>query len=762
MKKKKNKNRDETYVTNVMLEESRAKNPEERKQVLLEMMKDPQYKPLKIKEIMILLGIPSEDRGILEDLLTELMIAGKIIRSKKGKYALPNTYNLVVGTFTGHPKEFGFVSLDEEGKKDIFIPAYAVNGAMHRDRVLCSITAPAMGDKRQEGEIVEILQRGTEGIVGIYQECDNFGFVLPDDSKYPNDIFIPKRFNKGAVSGHKVVAKITNWEDDNKNPEGEIITILGHINDPGVDILSIIYQYNLPQEFPEEVMKEVENIPSEVSEQDKKGRRDLRGIQMVTIDGEDAKDLDDAVSLVKLDNGYYKLGVHIADVTHYVKEKSPLDREAYERGTSVYLVDRVIPMLPHKLSNGICSLNPHVDRLALSCIMTIDTEGNVQDHEIVETVINTDERMTYTNVKKILLDEDEDGTLTERYQDLIPMFKNMEELAMILRKKRMKRGAIDFDFPETKMILDKAGHPMEIKPYDRNVATRIIEEFMLVCNETIAEDYFWQEKPFIYRTHENPDPEKILALTEFINTFGYHMKGTRVHSKDMQKVLDAIAGKPEENVISHVLLRSLKQARYTPDCNGHFGLAAKYYCHFTSPIRRYPDLQIHRIIKYNLHHELQGKKEAQFYERMPDVARQSSLRERRAEEAERETVKLKKAEYMEQFIGKTFEGIITGITAWGCYVELSNTVEGLVHVNTMHDDYYIYDEVSQSLVGEGRGKAYHLGETVWVKVIDTNTLLRTIDFKFSTERDYLIDNGLFSVDSINAVSFNDTFLPDPY
>lgn len=730
----KKKNKDETQE--VIMENKGGKSAEERKQVLLEMMKDPHYKPLKIKEIMILMSIPQEDRGLLEDLLTELMISGKIIRSKKGKYALPSTYNLVVGTFTGHPKEFGFVTLDEEEQKDIFIPACAVNGALHKDRVMCSITRPEMGDKRAEGEIVEILQRGTEGIVGTYQEFDNFGFVMPDDPKYPHDIFIPKKYNKGAVTGHKVLVQIIKWDNEDNSPEGEILKILGHINDPGVDILSIIYQYDLPQEFPEAVMKEVEYVPLEVDERDKRGRRDLRGLQMVTIDGEDAKDLDDAVSLEKLENGLYRLGVHIADVTHYVKEKSPLDKEAYERGTSVYLVDRVIPMLPHKLSNGICSLNAHVDRLALTCMMDIDSEGNVQNHEIMESVIQSKERMTYTHVKQILMNEDEDGSLTERYKELIPMFKTMEELAAILRKKRMKRGAIDFDFVETKILLDKEGHPTEIKPYDRNVATRIIEEFMLVCNETIAEDYFWQEKPFVYRSHENPDPEKILALTEFMNNFGYHMKGTKVHSKDMQKVLEAISGKPEENIISHLLLRSLKQARYTADCNGHFGLAAKYYCHFTSPIRRYPDLQIHRIIKYNLHHQLQGKKEIQLADRMPEVARQSSLRERRAEEAERETVKLKKVEYMEQYEGEAFEGIITGVTSWGCFVELPNTIEGLVHVNTMFEDYYIYDEATHTLVGEEFGRTYRLGDKVYVQVIGTNTMLRTIDFKFISKYEY--------------------------
>ena len=714
---------------------------DKRKKVILDMMKDPHYLPMKIKEMMMLLQIPSSDRDVLEEILEDLISEGKIIRTKRGKFAIPQTYNLIAGTFTGHPKGFGFLVLDEEGEKDIFIPASGVNGALHKDRVMCRITRPATAEKRAEAEVIEILNRGPESLVGTYEESENFGFVVPDDQKYTRDIFIPKKFAKGAVTGHKVLVKITDWAEERRNPEGKIVSILGHINDPGVDILSIIYQYDLPGEFPEEVMKEVESVPAQVDEKDKKGRRDMRDIQMVTIDGEDAKDLDDAISIEKLENGMYRLGVHIADVTHYVKEKSPLDKEAYERGTSIYLVDRVIPMLPHKLSNGICSLNAHVDRLALTCMMDIDQNGNVRNHEIVETLINIDERMTYTNVKKILLDHDEE--LQTRYKDFIPMFKTMEELADILRKKRFKRGAIDFDFPETKVILDKEGTPLELKPYDRNVATRIIEEFMLICNETIAEDYFWQEKPFVFRSHEDPDPEKVLALTEFINNFGYNMKGssTKVHPKDMQKIIEDIEGKPEESIISHLLLRSMKQARYTAECNGHFGLAAKYYCHFTSPIRRYPDLQIHRIIKYNLHHELKGKKEAKLIDRMPEVAKQCSLRERRADEAERETIKLKKAEYMEQYIGKMFEGAITGTTSWGCYVELPNTVEGLVHVNEMADDYYIYDEEGHRFIGERTKQIYRLGDKVFVQVLKADVMTRTVDFRFVSKEEFYKEQG---------------------
>lgn len=705
-----------------------------RKQAILELIGQEGYIPLKLKEIATVMGVPSEDRPEFEEMLGELIAQGKLIRTKRGKFVAPKTINLIAGTFQGHPKGFGFLVLDEEGK-DIFIPASGVNGAMHKDRIMCRITRPATEEKRAEAEVVEILERGPQNIIGTYEQSQNFGFVVPDDQKYARDIFIPKKLSKGAVTGHKVLVEITNWAEEKRNPEGKVISVIGHINDPGVDILSIIYQYDLPLEFPKEVMSEVEDVVDEVLDKDKKGRTDLRSIPMVTIDGEDAKDLDDAISIEKLDNGMYRLGVHIADVTHYVQEKSPLDKEALERATSIYLVDRVIPMLPHKLSNGICSLNAGVDRLALTCMMDIDVNGNVQAHKIMETVVRIDERMTYTDVKKILVDHDED--LQGRYKEFVPAFELMEELAATLRKKRFKRGAIDFDFEETKIILDREGNPTEIKPYDRNVATRIIEEFMLICNETIAEDYFWQEKPFIYRSHEDPDPEKILALNEFMTNFGYTVKGntSKTHPKDLQKILDEITDKPEENIISHLVLRSMKQARYTPECNGHFGLAAKYYCHFTSPIRRYPDLQIHRIIKYNLHGKLGGNKEKSLFERMPEVAKKSSMRERRAEEAERETVKLKKVQYMENSIGEDFTGIITGTTSWGIYVELPNTVEGLVHVTEMDDDYYIYDEPGHRWIGERHGKVHRLGDEVKVKLIKTDRMTRTIDFRLVGEED---------------------------
>lgn len=703
----------------------------ERKQILLELINHEDYKPMKIKEIAMVLNVPNEEREVLEDLLYELTLSGQVIRTKRGKYTKPENINVLIGTFLAHAKGFGFVSIENE-EQDIFIPAPYVNGAFHNDKVAIKLIKRETQGKRKEGEVIEILERNRSNIVGTYDKSQNFGFVIPDNRKFNKDVFISKGKEKGAVSGHKVVVKITDWGNDRRNPEGEITEIIGHINDPGTDILSIVRSYELPMEFPTPVLQQVEYIPSEVAEEDKKGRLDLRNLQTVTIDGEDAKDLDDAITIEKHEDGKFTLGVHIADVTNYVTEGSPLDDEAIKRGTSVYLVDRVIPMIPHKLSNGICSLNQGVDRLALSCIMDVDHKGNVLNHKIAETVINVDRRMTYTNVKKILEDKDEE--VIKEYSDFISMFNNMEELAAILRKKRKLRGSIDFDFVEAKIILDKDGEPIDIKPYDRNVATRIIEEFMLLSNETIAEDFFWQEIPFVYRTHEEPNPEKLQQLSQFIYNFGYHIKGNEeVHPKEIQKLLIDIEGKPEEPIISRLALRSMKQARYTTSNDGHYGLATKYYSHFTSPIRRYPDLQIHRIIKENLRGNLDDKRLGHYNAILPNIAKQSSEMERRAEEAERETDKLKKVQYMEKFIGETFTGVISGVTAWGLYVELPNTVEGLVHVSTLDDDYYIFDETKHIFIGEKNSKIYRMGDKITIKVASVNKVERTIDFELFTE-----------------------------
>lgn len=700
---------------------------EKRKKIIYDLICDKMYVPMKLKEMAMLLSVPREQRSELEEVLNALIAEGKVEISKRGKYSKARGH-FITGTFIGHAKGYGFVSVEGE-EEDIFIPSSQVNGAIHKDVVLLTVT-PAPQGKRREGTIVKIVSHGLKQVVGRYESSQNFGFVIPDDPKLVQDIFVSKERSKGAVSGHKVVVEITDYGKSGKKPEGKVIQILGHINDPGTDILSLIKAYDLPEEFPAKVLNQAERAAKEVSAADMAGRMDIRDWQMVTIDGEDAKDLDDAVSLTEED-GVYRLGVHIADVTNYVQEHSALDVEALARGTSVYLVDRVIPMLPHALSNGICSLNQGENRLALSCIMTIDQKGRVMDHKIAETVICVDRRMSYTNVKKIL--EDDDAQLIEEYRDFVPMFHRMKDLAEILRDKRRKRGSIDFDFPETKIILDQKGHPVEIKPYERNVATKIIEDFMLIANETVAEDFFWQQMPFVYRTHENPDPDKIRRLSAFINNFGYsiHIGQDEIHPKELQKLLQKIEGSPEEALISRLTLRSMKQAKYSVESLGHFGLAASYYCHFTSPIRRYPDLQIHRIIKECLRGRMNENRMAHYDKILPEVAKHSSEMERRADEAERETEKMKKTEYMSHHIGEEFEGVISGVTAWGLYVELPDTIEGLVHITTLTDDYYEYYESTYELVGKATNRRYKLGQKVKVIAAAADILLRTIDFELA-------------------------------
>lgn len=697
----------------------------QRKTMLLSLFTDPAYVPMKLKELAILLDVSKEQREDLKQVLDSLLSEGKIGISQKGKYGKPDLGS-ITGVFSGNPKGFGFVSV-EGREEDVFIPEENTNGALHGDTVLISVENKTGSGKRSEGNVIRVLNHVNEQIIGFYQKNKGFGFVIPDNPKLSKDIFIPQGKDMGAVNGHKVVVKITDFGGPSHKPEGVIIEIIGHVNDPGTDILSIVKAYGLPEEFPSEVMRQVAGVPETVDGKDMQGRLDLRNLQTVTIDGEDAKDLDDAITISKK-NGAYTLGVHIADVTNYVTERSPLDEEALRRGTSVYLVDRVIPMLPHKLSNGICSLNQGEDRLALSCIMEIDENGTVTGHRIAETVINVDRRMTYTAVNAVITDRD--PSVMKEYEAFVPMFELMKELSDILREKRKQRGSIDFDFPETKVILDEKGRPLEIKPYERSAATKLIEDFMLMANETVAEDYFWQEIPFLYRTHDNPDPEKMKSLATLINNFGYsiRIRNGEVYPKEVQKLLANAQDTPEEALISRLALRSMKQARYTVENTGHFGLAAKYYTHFTSPIRRYPDLQIHRIIKENLRSGLNEKRTGHYEKLLPQVAAQSSAMERRADEAERETVKLKKCEYMSRYIGEEFDGVISGVTNWGLYVELPNTVEGLIHVNQLQDDYYHFDEEHYELAGETTGRTFKLGQLIRVEVAATDKLLRTIDF----------------------------------
>jgi len=699
---------------------------EEKAIMLKEFFSSKEYKPMRFKDLVGILQVSKDAKHELKTVLDQLISKGTIILDAQGRYRMPGD-DVKVGVFSGTQRGFGFVIIEGE-EQDIFIPGDATKGALHGDKVMITIKEEQTG-KRKEGMILNIVERGKNEIVGTFEKSKNFGFVIPDSQKFSKDIFIPKEFTKGAVNGHKVVVKITNYGDATSNPEGKVIEILGHINDPGVDIMSVVKAYDLPVDFPEEVMRSLNNVPEEIDKEEIKNRMDIRDLITVTIDGEDAKDLDDAITLSK-EGDIFHLGVHIADVTHYVKEGAPLDKEALKRGTSVYLVDRVIPMLPHKLSNGICSLNPGVERLALSCFMDIDDKGNVIGHRIAETVMKSDRRMTYTNVAKIVEESDEE--VTKEYEELVPLFFLMQELAEVLRERRHKRGSINFDFPESKIIVDKKGKPIEIKPYERNKATKIIEEFMLIANETIAEDFFWQEIPFLYRTHDNPDEDKIRKLAIFINNFGYSIKMGQedIHPKELQKLLIKVEDTPEEALISRLTLRSMKQAKYTVTNTGHFGLSAKYYCHFTSPIRRYPDLQIHRIIKENLNGKIGEKRTEHYSKILYEVADHSSRTERRADEAEREVEKLKKVEYMIGHIGENFEGVISGVTSWGMYVELPNTIEGMIRVSEMEDDYYIYDEEHYQMVGEHTKKIYKLGQKVMVEVVNADKFLRTIDFAF--------------------------------
>ncbi len=709
------------------------KTREQKKHIIVELMNHPNYVPMKQKELAIIMQVPKSSRQEFKQMLDELVEEGKISISPRKKYT-KSKFPVIIGTFQANIKGFGFVSL-EDTKEDVFIASEYVEDALDGDRVQIALLSDnddsGRGNKR-EGKIIRVLERRFTEVVGTFQRNKNFGFVIPDNPRITKDIFIALENINGAVNGHKVVAEILNYGSQKKKPEGRIKEILGHRNDPGMDILSIAKAYGMETEFPQEVVRQLVNIPEVINGKEIAGRLDLREWQTVTIDGEDAKDLDDAITLKKEGSHYY-LGVHIADVSHYVTERSPLDREALKRGTSVYLIDRVIPMLPPKLSNGICSLNEGCDRLALSCLMEIDERGVVVGHRIAETVICVDRRMTYTAVKKILTDQDEQQI--QQYQSFVPMFQLMEELSKLLRKRRFARGAIDFDFPEAKILLDEKGIPVKIIPYERNVATKIIEDFMLLANETIAEAYFWQEIPFVYRVHENPDEEKMNKFGTFINNFGYslHFSNGVIHPKELQKLLDKIEGTASEALISRLMLRSMKQAKYSTESSGHFGLSAPYYCHFTSPIRRYPDLQIHRIIKENIRKGISPRRMKHYEEILPEVAAQSSHMERRAADAEREVEKLKKAQYMSKHLGEVFDGVISGVTKYGIYVELENTVEGLIHVTDLIDDYYIFDENSYSLIGETTKKVYKLGQKIRVEVETVDPVLKTIQFVLEGE-----------------------------
>lgn len=703
-------------------------------EILLDFMRETAYKPMTYEELVSHFAL-EDSTGFkkFEELLIELEQDGRIVLTRNARYGVPERMDLLRGRLQAHAKGFAFLIPDDRDHPDVYIHANDLKGAMNGDIVLIRITSKSPSGGRMEGEVERIVKRGVLQTVGVFQNLETYGFVLPDDKRINRDIFIPKQSFMGAVDGQKVVVRIVNYPEGRSAAEGEIIEILGHKDDPGVDILSIIRKHQLPEAFPAEVMYEADNAPDSITEEEiaEQGRRDLRGLNIVTIDGEDAKDLDDAVNVQRLENGNYKLGVHIADVGYYVRESSELDKEAYDRGCSVYLVDRVIPMLPHRLSNGICSLNPQVDRLTMSCEMEFNEHMKVVKHDVFTSVIRTKERMTYSNVRKIL--EDEDPELLERYSPLIDDFRLMKELAMKLRDARMRRGAVDFDFEESKIIVDENGKAVDIVKRERSVAEQIIEEFMLAANETVAEHFHWLKVPFLYRIHEDPDPEKLQNFMAFAANFGYHVKGrgNSVHPRALQDLLEQIQGTKEQTVISTMMLRSMKQAKYDAESTGHFGLAAEYYSHFTSPIRRYPDLVIHRVMREVIENggALSQKRHDYLAGRMPDIAQQSSERERVAVEAERDTEQLKKAEYMQDKVGEEFEAMVSSVTSFGMFIELDNTVEGLIRLSAMSDDYYHFDEAHMALIGERTSRVFRIGDEVKIRVAKVNMDDHTIDFE---------------------------------
>lgn len=713
------------YKNIVVGKKTKTSPDEARKKIIIELMESDFYVPMKEKEVAIMLQVAPEDRPELSRILNELLMDNKITISKRGKYSKAEG-KVFTGTYRSSNKGYGFVTVDGV-KDDFFIGKDYTGGAFHDDIVMITPLRKKNGE-HEEAKVIGIVERTIKQIVGVFDKSPSkeYGFVIAD-SKFIDDVFIPGGSTMKAKNGQKVVVDMTSYGGDGRKAEGKIVEILGREGDKGVDVLSVIRGFGIPEEFSDDIMQYVKSVPKNIKNEDISDRLDLRNEIMVTIDGEDSKDLDDAVSLKKLDDGLVELGVHIADVSHYVTERSLLDKEALNRGTSVYFADRVIPMLPKELSNGICSLNAHTDRLAMSCIMKIGKDGEVVDYKIAKTVINVNHRMTYKDVN-LIINGDEAKQLL--YFDIKDMLLDMKELSFVLTDKRKKRGAIDFDTPEAKFILDKNGKCIEVVPYEANDATRLIENFMLLANEIVASHMYYLDLPFLYRVHETPDSDKIESLALTVRNFGYHLKGDKeeMHPKELQKLLKEFEGKPEEKMISRMTLRSMKQARYSSECLGHFGLALKEYTHFTSPIRRYPDLQIHRILKQEITEHLSSKDIKHYNGILDEVAKKSSKMERRAVEAEREIDKLKKAEYMENHIGEEYDGYISGVTAFGIYVELANTCEGLVHISKLPGDYFDYDEKRMTIRGNRKGDEYTLGQKVRIRVKEVDLNLKTVDF----------------------------------
>ncbi|MDY2793746.1 ribonuclease R [Peptostreptococcus porci] len=702
---------------------------------ILGLINETAYKPMPIDELVMIFAEDKIEKSEVKALVQEMFEDGELFINKKGKVGSLKSYSMVKGRYGFTRKTFGFVT-SEKDNSDIYIDSDDRNGAFDGDTVLVKITKEPTGRMNKEGVVIKILERANREIVGLFHENNSFGFVIPDNKKFDNDIFIPKKYFSGAKNNDKVVCKIEVWPDDKKKPEGIITEIIGQSGERFVEIDSIVRSHGFQEEFPEKVIAQLEMIENKVKPNEIECRLDLREKMIYTIDGDDSKDFDDAISVEILDNGNYELGVHIADVTHYVKENSPLDREALRRGTSVYMVDKVIPMLPQKLSNGICSLNPHVDRLTLSCIMEVNPQNaKVVRHVISESVIRSNARLTYHEVSEFL--ENKDKSLIEniddpeRAEELFDSLRNAGVLSELLRKNRFKRGAIDFDFPESKIILNKNGYPIEISPYERRVSNKLIEEFMLLANETIAEHFFWLKTPFVYRVHELPDNEKVTILKEYLNELDIMLRISKggIRPSDLQRVLDSIEDLEIKQAVGSIMLRTLRQARYSPECLGHFGLAATYYCHFTSPIRRYPDLQIHRIIKEQISGKLSDKRITHYENILYGVSDQSSVLERKAEMAERDVDDYYKAVFMSDKVGDEFEGHISGITNFGIFVELPNGVEGMISLDSL-SDYYIYNERSRTLVGETTKKVYKIGQKHKVKLIKVEVETRKIDFSF--------------------------------
>ena len=696
-----------------------------RKEKVFGFMNEKEYVPLMFEELVAVLCVPDDSIDELKNILDELINEGKVIKTKKKRYMVSSDAGFVGGYFRGNERGFGFVM--NEGQEDIFIPAEFTHSAMDSDKVLAKITKSSSTGKRAEGEIIKILERHTDEFVGRYEKSRNFGFVILDNRRLSKDVFISKKDTMGAKDGDKVVVKITNWGEKSRNPEGVITKILGSTKDAGVDVMSVMISYGIREEFDQKVLDETDKIQSEISDDEIKGREDFRHLPIITIDGKDAKDLDDAVCVQETDTGY-TLSVHIADVSHYVREGNPLDKSAFQRGTSVYFADRVVPMLPKKLSNGICSLNPNEDRLTLSCVMKLDKSGNVTDHYLTEGIIRSKERMTYEDVTEILVNKSE--SLLKQYESISEQLFLMEKLAMILRKKRFSKGSIDFDFPESKIILDENGKAIDVQKYSSTVSNHIIEEFMLITNKTVAEFLFWTNTPFVYRIHEKPTEEKLHNFNDFIGNFGFMIKHNSedIHPSEFSNILNKIKGTEYERMISTVMLRSLMKAEYSPSNKGHFGLAFDYYCHFTSPIRRYPDLMCHRIIKEFLKGEISEKRLNDLKAKCEKTAKASSEAEINAQNAERELEDIKKCEYMQTKIGKRYQGIISSVTNFGIFIELDNTVEGIVKVIDMRDDYYIYDEKNHSLTGEYSGKTYRIGDSVNILVAGINKDYKEVNF----------------------------------